>query len=200
MTKVTYTGATAQKLKKPSYIVATLFLQKDTDNPTGDTYIFEDIERDTTSLSQDDNDTTTIDRETSDTPIDEVVTLGKWNVSAELDDIQDDLLVDLMGFFKDTSGNVCAPATYTDKYIQFDVAYKNGTDDSGNDKFIAMRVPKLKLNAKLVLESLNSDLGNITIAGTAQNIKVPVEGGKTKDTPFIKVNNWTLPVDESVDS
>ncbi len=191
--KVTYTGQTAQKLKKPSYIVATLFLQEDTDTPTGDTYVFEDIERDTTSVSQDDNDTTTIDRETSDTPIDEVVTLGKWQVSAELDDVQDDLLVDLMGFFKDKNGNVCAPATYTDKYIQFDVAYKNGTDTSGNDKYVAMRVPKLKLNAKLVLESLNSDLGNITIAGTAQNIKVEYAEGKYKDTPFIKVNNWTVP-------
>jgi len=195
MAKVTYTGKTAQKLKKPSYIVATLFAQGDTDKPTGDTYVFEDIERDTTSVSQDDNDTTTIDRETSDTPIDEVVTLGKWNVSAELDDVQDDLLVDLMGFFKDKDNNVCAPATYTDKYIQFDVAYKNGTDTNGADKFVAMRVPKLKLNAKLVLESLNSDLGNITIAGTAQNIKVEYETGKFKDTPFIKVADWKVPTE-----
>lgn len=193
MANVIHTGQTAMKLKKPSFIVATIFLQGDTDTPTGDTYIFEDIERDTTSVSQDDNDTTTIDRETSDTPIDEVVTLGKWNVSVDLDDLQDDLLIELMGFFQDKEGNVCAPATYTDKYIRFDVAYKNGTDTSGNDKYVAMRVPKLKLNAKLVLESLNSDLGNITIAGTAQNIKVEYANGKFKDTPFIKVNNWTLP-------
>lgn len=189
MAKVTYTGDTAMKLKKPSYIVATLFLEGDVNEPTGDTYVFEDIERDTTSVAQDDNETTTIDRETSDTPIDEVVTLGKWQVAAELDDTQDDLLIALMGFFKDADGNICAPATYTDRYIRFDVAYQ-----IGDDKFVAMRVPKLKLNSKLVLENLNSDLGNITIAGTAQNIKVNVDGGKTKDTPFIKVNDWTLPV------
>lgn len=194
MATVTYTSTAAQKLRKPSYIIATLWEDGDTTTASGDSYVLEEIERDTTSLSQDDNDTSDIECETSDTPIDTIVTLGKWQVSAECDNLNDDLLVALCGFTKDTTtGNVYAPGTYTDKYIQFDVVYKVGEDaTSGADKLVAMRVPKLKLNAKVVLESLNSDLGNITIAGTAQNIKATV-GGKTINSPFVKVASYTLP-------
>jgi len=191
MAKVTYTGASAMKLKKPKYIVGTLFTGAETDDtPAGDSYVFEDIERDTTSISQDENDTSDIERETSDTPIDSIVTLGAWQVSAELDDLNDDLLIALMGFFKDSDGNVCAPSSYSDRYIRFEVVYQDPTDST---KLVAMRVPKLKLNARVVLESLNSDLGNITIAGTAQNIKVTDADGNKQDTPFQKVPNYTLP-------
>lgn len=194
MATVTYTSQNSPvKLKKPQYIVATEWLDTDTDSASGDSYILEEIERDTTSLSQDDNDTSDIECETSDTPIDTIVTLGKWQVSAECDNLNDDLLVALCGFTKDsTGGNVYAPGAYTDKYIQFDIVYKTGEDSSGNDVLVAMRVPKLKLNAKIVLESLNSDLGNITIAGTAQNIRATVNG-KTINSPFVKVASYTLP-------
>lgn len=196
MAKVTYTGKTAIKLKKPKYIIATLFTGKETDEnaPLGDTYIFDDIERDTTSMSQDENNSSNIERETSDTPIDSIVTLGAWQVSAELDDLQEDLLIALMGFFKDADGNVCAPGSYSDRFCRFEVVYVNPLDDS---KLIAMRVPKLKLNARVVLQNMNSDLGNITIAGTAQNIKVKDADGKEHDTPFIRVADYTLPAPET---
>lgn len=193
MAKVTYTSqSTPLKLKKPSYIVATEWADTDTDSASGDSYILEEIERDTTSLSQDDNDTSNIECETSDTPIDTVVTLGKWQVSAECDNLNADLLVALCGFTKDTNGDAYAPGSYTDKFIQFDVVYKTGEDAQGADKLVAMRVPKLKLNAKVVFESLNSDLGNITIAGTAQNIKKTVNG-KTINSPFVMVASYSLP-------
>lgn len=192
MAKVTYTGSSAVKLKKPKYIVGTLFTGAETDDtPLGDSYVFEDIERDTTSVSQDENDSSDIERETSDTPIDSIVTLGAWQVSAELDDLNTDLLVALMGFFKDSNGNVCAPSSYSDRYIKFEVVYEDPADST---KLIAMCVPKLKLNARVVLESMNSDLGNLTIAGTAQNIKVTDSEGNSKDTPFMVVSNYTLPV------
>lgn len=195
MSKVTYTGDKAIKLKKPKYIVGTLFAGSETDGtPLGDTYVFEDIERDTTKISQDDNDSSDIERETSDTPIDSIVTLGAWQVEAELDDVQEDMLISLMGFFKDSDGNVCAPSSYTDRYIRFEVVYQDPTD---NTKFIAMRVPKLKLNARVVLESMNSDLGNITIAGTAQNIKVKDSDNKDQDTPFMVVKDYTVPTEAS---
>lgn len=194
MAKVTYTGANAVKLKKPKYIVGTLFASTDTDTLSGDSFVFEDIERDTTKISQDENDSSDIERETSDTPIDSIVTLGAWQVEAELDDVNADLLVALMGFSKNADGTeYYAPSSYSDRYIRFEVVYEDPADSS---KYIAMRVPKLKLNARVVLESMNSNLGNITIAGTAQNIKVTDSSGKEIDTPFVYVKNYTLPTGE----
>lgn len=198
MSKVTYTGSIAQKLKKPKFIVGTLFTGKETDDaePLGDSYIFEEIERDTTSISQDDNDSNDIECETSDNPIDSTVSLGKWQVSAELDSVSDQLLIDIMDFYEDVNGNICAPPNYQDKFIRFEVVYKIGVDESGKDQLIAMRVPKMKLNSRLVLESLNSNLGKITIAGTAQNIRVN-KGTESapvyENTPFMKVPNYALP-------
>lgn len=196
MAKVTYTGKKAMKLKKPKYIVATLFTGAETDDksPLGDTFIFDDIERDTTSIAPDENDSSNIERETSDTPIDSIVTLGSWQVAAQLDDTQDDLLIALMGFFKDNDGNVCAPGSYTDRYCRFEVVYPNPLEAG---KLVAMRVPKLKLNARTVLENMNSGLGNIAIAGTAQNIKVMDENNVEQDTPFIKVPEYSLPEEKT---
>lgn len=193
MAKVTATGSTAQKLKKPAYIIATLFTGAETDdsNPLGDTFVFEDIERDTTSVTQDENNSTDIERETSDTPIDNITSLGAWKVSAQLDDLQDDMLIAMMGFFKAKDGSVCAPAKYKDRFCRFDVVYEKPGEE---EKYVAMRVPKLKLSSRVVLENLNTKLGNVTISGTAQNIKVKDADGKSVDTPFVKVPDYTLPI------
>lgn len=64
------TGATAKKVIKPSYIVATLFTGTEEDDvPKGDSYILEDVVEDTTSIAQDDNDVNDIECETSDSPL-----------------------------------------------------------------------------------------------------------------------------------
>ena len=82
-TKVTSTGAGAIKLSKPSHIIVRPF----NGNAAGDDYYdLDDVVRDTTSISQDDNDTTDIERETSDTPIMSIVTTGKYQFSAEVAD------------------------------------------------------------------------------------------------------------------
>lgn len=187
--KVNYTGKTAQKNIKPSYIVATLFTGSETnDTPLGDTYILEDVVQDSVSISQDDNETTDIECETSDSPIVSIVKLGKYQVAAEVGDTQADLLVNLCGFTKDTTGKkVYAPSIYEKKHVKFDIVFKKA-----DGTYSAFVVPKLQLNAKITIESLNSNLGRIALAGTAQDITIKVNEKDFK-TPFYTEDGYTLP-------
>jgi len=197
MAKVTYTEAASLKLKKPVYIVATEWQDTDTEAASGDVWILEDVVRDTTSISQDDNDETDIDRETNDDPIDTIYSKGKYQVSAEVADRNADLLAALAGYTIDeTTGDAYAPGKYEDKYIQLDTVYKIGENDDGSDKLMSMRVPKLKLATKDLIESLNSNLARINLAGTARNIKKTVNG-KVIDSPFVQIKTYTLPTADS---
>lgn len=190
MAKVTNTGDSALKLIKPKYIVATLFTGSDTNAPSGDSYILEDVVRDTTSISQDDNETTDIERETSDTPIKSIVTLGSWQLSAEVADTNGELLAGLCGFVYDsTSKNAYAPSSYEERYAKVDVAFTNPKD---NTKLSAFVLPKVQLNSKMTIESLNTNLGRIALAGTANLVKVTVNG-KQIDVPFYVEEEYTLP-------
>ena len=176
MAKVTNTGAGALKLVKPDAIVVTLFTGEETDDiPKGDSYVLDDVIRDTTSIAQDDNSTSDIERETSDTPILSVVTSGKYQLAAEVADTQKDLLVAL-----------CDPAAYKTKYAKVDVVF--GTK--------AVVVPKVQLNSKVTMESLNTSIGKIALAGTAQlaALKIGASGTqKTIKTPYYLDENYTMP-------
>ena len=164
MAKVTNTGAGALKLVKPDAIVVTLFTGNETDDiPKGDSYVLDDVIRDTTSIAQDDNSTSDIERETSDTPILSVVTSGKYQLAAEVADTQKDLLVALCDFTFDTK---------------------------------AVVVPKVQLNSKVTMESLNTSIGKIALAGTAQlaALKIGQSGSqKTIKTPYYLDENYTMP-------
>lgn len=191
MAKVTNTGAGAFKFIKPDYIVATLFTGSETDEakPLGDSFILEDVVEDSTSISQDDNDTTDIECETSDSPIISIVKLGKWQLAAEIGDTQAALLAALCDFTEDATGKkTIAPSTYKAKYAKIDVVQvqPDGT------KMEAYTLPKVQLNSKLTIESLNSNLAKIALAGTAKDIALTV-GGKTVRTPFYVDHNYTLP-------
>lgn len=188
------TGASATKFIKPDYIVATLFTGAETnETPLGDTYILEDVIEDTTSISQDDNETTDIECETSDSPIVSIVKQGKWQVAAEVGDTQSDLLKGLCGYTVDSKGKKdYAPATYKKLYIKLDVVFK-----TGNNTYEAYVVPRLQLNSKLTIESLNSNLGRIALTGTAQDITVSVGSGETATSfksPFYVDRNYSLPI------
>lgn len=189
--KVTNTGASAFKFIKPDYIVATLFDGTETDEsaPKGDSFILEDVVEDTTSISQDDNDTTDIECETSDSPIISIVKLGKWQLAAEIGDTQKALLAALCDFTDDATGKkTIAPSTYKAKYAKIDVVLvqPNGTTME------AYVLPKVQLNSKLTIESLNSNLAKIALAGTAKDIALTV-GAKTVRTPFYVDHNYSLP-------
>lgn len=189
--KVTNTGAGAFKFIKPDYIVATLFDGTETDEsaPKGDSFILEDVVEDSTSISQDNNDTTDIECETSDSPIISIVKLGKWQLAAEIGDTQKALLAALCDFTDDATGKkTIAPSTYKAKYAKIDVVQvqPNGTTME------AYVLPKVQLNSKLTIESLNSNLAKIALAGTAKDIALTV-GAKTVRTPFYVDHNYSLP-------
>ena len=188
MAKVTNTGAGALKLVKPDAIVVTLFTGDETDDiPKGDSYVLDDVIRDTTSIAQDDNSTSDIERETSDTPILSVVTSGKYQLAAEVADTQKDLLVALCDFtYDETTKKVYAPAAYKTKYAKVDVVF--GTK--------AVVVPNVQLNSKVTMESLNTSIGKIAFAGTAQlaALKIGQSGSqKTIKTPYYLDENYTMP-------
>ena len=181
------TGATAIKLIKPKYIVVTMFNGTETDDtPKGDSYIIETAVRDTVTLSPDENTSTDIECETSDTPILSVVTLGRYQVSSEIADVQDDILA-AIGGFTIVGDKAYAPASYTERYCKLDVAF-----EMADDTLTAFVIPKLQLNTRLMIESLNSNIARTNLAGTAQSISV-ANGEKTLQTALYKQKNYTLP-------
>lgn len=188
MAKVTNTGAGALKLVKPDAIVVTLFAGTEADDiPKGDSYVLDDVIRDTTSIAQDDNSTSDVERETSDTPILSIVTSGKYQLAAEVADTQKDLLVALCDFtYDETTKKVYAPAAYKAKYAKVDIVF--GTK--------AVVVPKVQLNSKVTMESLNTSVGKIALAGTAQlaSLKIGASGTqKAIKTPYYLDEDYTMP-------
>lgn len=185
------TGASSVKLKKPSHIIGTVWNEGDVDAPSGDVFIFEEVERGSTSITQDDPEEQTIDNEVSDNPIDTIVTQGSYKVSTMLTDLQKDLLMSMCGFFEDNKGGVCAPAGYKDRYIQLDIVYPKGEGHT------ALRVPKVKLASKVIIESLNEKIGSINLSGTAKDVTVTAKDGSTKvRTSFMMLPTYTLPSED----
>lgn len=170
MAKVTFTGKTARKLSNPKYIVVTEFLASDTEEANGDSYILEDVLRDTTSFTQDDNNKTDIERETSDTPIKSIVKLGKRNVGATVDDWQDDVAKALAGYSL-VGNRLVAPSSYKDKYVKFATVF-NDDDADSKTGLIAAVYPKVMLDSKSLIESLNSQIAGIEISGVAQDVDI----------------------------
>lgn len=190
---VTYTNNTSEKLYAPAYIVATLYSDGDTaGSPSGDSYILEDVIRDTTNGSQEDNDVTNIECETSDSPILSIVKRGAVTIEAEVADTQTDLLIALCGFTSDGT-KVYAPSRYQLGYIKFDIVYK-----LSDGSLVAWVYPKVQLNTRMLIEELNSNPNRIKLAGTARDISVTVDG-ETKYTPFHKETGYTLPTEESTE-
>lgn len=189
--KVIHTNTGSFKFIKPDYIVATMFTGAEVDEskPLGDSYILEDVVENTTSISQNDNETTDIECETSDSPIISIVKLGKYQLAAEVGDTQAELLKSLCGFIADEAGKrTIAPSAYKPIYAKFDVVQ---TQPDGT-KMVAYVLPKVQLNSKLTIESLNSNLAKIALAGTAKDITLTI-GAKTYRTPFYINHDYTLP-------
>ena len=60
-------------------------------------------------------------------------------------------------------------------------------------KNVALILPKLQLNSKTTIESLNTNLAKVALAGTAQLADVNINGKPAK-TPFYIDSDYTLPV------
>lgn len=151
------------------------------------TYKLSEVIRDTTSISQDDPEEQTIENEFGSAPILKNVTLGSYQFSAEVADMQPTLLEKLCGYKKGTTNadRVFAPSSYTPIYAEIVLAFK-----LGDNKYVAAVLPKVQLNSKATFDSLSSNMGRLTLAGTGLNIAVQ-DGSDTIETPFYVDSNWT---------
>lgn len=152
------------------------------------TYKLSEVIRDTTTITQDDPEENTIENEFGSAPILKNVTLGSYQFSAEVADMQPTLLEKLCGYKRGTSATdrVFAPSTYVPIYAEIVLAFRTSAD-----KLVAAVLPKVQLNSKATFDSLSSNMGRITLAGTGLNIAVPDGTGTAIETPFYLDTNWT---------
>ena len=149
-----------------------------------DTYKLDEVIRDTTTITQDDPEETKIENEFGSAPIINATTLGSYQFSADVTEMSPELLQKLCGFrVDDANEKAYAPETYTALYAEIALVFK-----AVGGKYIAAILPKVQLNSKATLDSLNSNMGRITLAGTGLNATVD---GKT--TPFVLDTNFELP-------
>lgn len=200
MPTVKRTSPTSLQVIKPDCLVATIYTGATTetaDNPAGDTYIFDEVVRDTTTISQDDNDSTTIENEFSDDPILDIISLGKFQFESEVADIQKDVLVNFANYTYDsTNKKLYAPAAYQKTYVKVDLVFKNGKDTEDNDKYMSICIPKLQLNSRLLVESMNSNIARLSLAGTATSVALSVGGNTIKTAAYVN-ENFTMPTESA---
>lgn len=150
------------------------------------TYKLSEVIRDTTTITQEDPTENKIENEFGSAPILTNVQLGSFTFSAEVADMQQDLLVALCGYVKGESADrTFAPSSYTPVYAEIALVFK-----TGDNKYVAAVMPKVQLNSKATFDSLSTSMGRITLAGTGLNIAVQ-DGVGTKETPFYIDSNWT---------
>lgn len=192
------TSPTSLQIIKPDCLVATIYTgeaSEKADSPAGDTFIFDEVVRDTTTISQDDNDSTTIENEFSDDPILDIVSLGKFQFAAEVADIQKDVLQNFANYTYDaTAKKLFAPAAYQKTYVKIDLVFKNGTDDGGDDKYMSICIPKLQLNSRLLVESMNSNIARLNLAGTATSVALTANDKTIKTAAYVN-EDFTMPTE-----
>lgn len=191
----TKTDGTHVTIFKPSHIYAQML--DDKGNAAGNIFDFEEVLRDTTTLSQDDNDTSEIENEVSDDPIKSLVTLGSFQFATTIEDIQADIVKSFCGFEEDpTTELVFAPAQYTEKHAVVVVVVPNGT------KNVALIMPDLQLNTRMIIESLNSSLLGVNLQGTAQSKTITMGSGTDAvdyKTPMVIDYDYALPTNATTD-
>lgn len=191
MAKPTSIASTAVKIFNPDALYVTPFvLASDgiTYEKGGVTYKLSEVIRDTTTISQDDPEENTIDNEFGSAPIIKNVTLGSYQFSAEVADMQPTLLEKLCGYKKGTNvtDRVFAPSTYVPIYAEIALTFKLSETQT-----VAAVLPKVQLNSKATFDSLSSNMGRITLAGTGLNLAVADGAGTAIETPFYLDTNWT---------
>lgn len=179
---LTNTGTTSVKVYNPCNIIITPF----SDGSAGEKhYNIQDPLEGTTSITQDDNTETPVKNEFGGNIVNNVQ-LGSYKFACEVGDMQADLLVDLAGFKKQsTSGKVYAPDSYKEIFAQVALVFDTGS------KKVAAILPKVQLNAKALIDSINSSVGRISINGTGFNLNIT--DTEEFNTPFYVDPNYSIP-------
>lgn len=179
--------STKVKIYNPFGLYVTPFTNETTKGST--TYFLDEVIRDTTTISQEDSTENKIENEFGSAPILNNVTLGSYTFSAEVADMQQELLQKLCGYVAGTTATdlTFAPSTYVPVYAEIALVFQ-----TGSGQYMAAVLPKVQLNSKATFDSLSSSMGRITLAGTGLNIGV-TDGTKTVQTPFYVDSAYELP-------
>ena len=186
VTKTTEEGKN-KKVYNPKFIYITPFKSE---SKKGDvTYQCEEIIRDSTTITQEDNTENPVENELSSSPIINNIQAGQYTVATEIADLQPALLKDLFGFTIDTgSTKAFAPAGYVTKYAEFALVFQ---DAAG--KYIAAILPKVQLSPTVTIDSLSSSLGRIALSGTGALMEQTYDSNQKVTTPFYMDFDYTLP-------
>ena len=148
------------------------------------TYEVVNIVGDTTSLEQEDNDVQEVEHEFSSTPLYEAVTLGKKTFTAECADYQEDVLVNLFGWDKGKDGTETnesviqyAPTGYKEFYAAIELGFNS------SKKVVVL--PKVRLDSKVALASMKTDISRATITGSCYEAYIQVEDNEYQSDMFI---------------
>lgn len=152
------------------------------------TWSCNDIIRDSTTITQEDNTENPIENELSSSPIINNIQAGNYTFATEIGDLQAELLADLLGFSKGTSGAAYAPNGYVEKFAKIEMVFQNG------DKYTAVIIPKLQLSPTITLDSMSTSIGRIALGGSAVAIEAKVGSDAAVTTPLYINYNYTLPV------
>ena len=189
MASVTPISDSALKIFNPDALYVTPYITSGGNLVKGTTtYKLTEVLRDTTTISQDDPEEQRIDNEFSSAPISSNFTLGSYQFSAEVADMQATLLESLCGYKKGTTNQdrVFAPNKYAPVYAEIALVFR-----VSDTQYVAAVLPKVQLNSKATFDSLSSSMGRITLAGTAQ--MATVKDGQTNiETPFYVDTNFSL--------
>lgn len=177
------TSKDSRKVYNPKFIFITPF----TDDKTkgADVYQCEDIIRDSTTITQEENTENPVENELSATPIINNIQAGSYTVTTEIADLQPELLKAVLGFEVDASNKKAyAPDGYVTKFAEFALVFMN----SDGTTYTAAILPKVQLSPTITIDSLSTSLGRIALGGTGSTMVVD---GKT--TPFYMDYNYTIP-------
>ena len=144
---------------------AILFTPWTSESAIGETtYDLVNIVGDTTSVEQADNNVNEIEHEFSSEPLYENITLGKKSFTCDCIDFQNDVLKNIFGWETTEGGDAFAPITYKDLFCKIEMQF-NSTND-------IVVLPKVKMNSKVVLSSMKSNVSKGTISGTCYSAYV----------------------------
>lgn len=181
---VVKTGAKRKVIYNPKYLFVTPFTGGVKGNTT---YQIEDVIKDSTSITQNDNTETKVEKEFSADALINVVQAGDYVFACEIGDMQEDLLEKLCGFKKDAvSGKVYAPAGYTEVFAEIALVFEF------DGKYTASIMPKVQLNSKSTMDSFSSNVGRISVNGSGMNLEM-TDGSNKYVTPFIVDFDYQLP-------
>ena len=186
------------KIYNPDALYVTPFVTevgsdgKKVEKKGANTYKLDEVIRDSTTISQDDPTENKIENEFSSAPIINNVQLGSYTFSAEVADMQQELLKALCGYVtgSEKADRTYAPSTYTPISAEIALVFKTGQTADGTATYAAAVLPKVQLNSKATFDSLSSSMGRITLAGTGLNIAVD-----NIETPFYIDSNFSLTTD-----